>query len=229
MYKYAVTFAKSGQVRYTSHLDMLRLFKRAFRRSGIEIKYSQGFNPHPKMGFAQPLSLGYGAEGEILEIETEEPVSGRRIREDLSRHLPEGVTIISAGRIGDGQKSMAASVNGAVYTIDYPIPYDAVNMDAVIAAYLMQPQILAMKKQKKSKELKETDIKEKIRDLKAEKNADGNIRIILTADCGSPSNLSPELFLQTFNEFASINCRRHEIDVCRVKLLLPLDYRVKEL
>ena len=64
MYKYTIVFSKTGLVKYISHLDMLRLFKRAFRRAGIELAYSQGFNPHPKMGFAQPLSLGYEAEAE---------------------------------------------------------------------------------------------------------------------------------------------------------------------
>ena len=66
MSKYVLTFSKSGLIRFTSHLDMLRLFKRGFRRAGIELKYSQGFNPHPRMGFAQPLSLGYLAEAELL-------------------------------------------------------------------------------------------------------------------------------------------------------------------
>ena len=73
MSKYAIVFSKTGYIRYTSHLDLLRLFKRAFRRAGIPVAYSHGFNPHPKMSFAQPLSLGYAAEEELLEFETEDP------------------------------------------------------------------------------------------------------------------------------------------------------------
>ena len=54
MSKYILTFEKSGYIRYTSHLDMVRLFQRAIRRSGIILAYSQGFNPHPKMSFSVP-------------------------------------------------------------------------------------------------------------------------------------------------------------------------------
>ena len=50
MSRYAVKFTKNGFLKYTSHLDMLRLFKRIIKRADIRLKYSQGFNPHPKMG-----------------------------------------------------------------------------------------------------------------------------------------------------------------------------------
>ena len=226
MVKYAICFSKSGMIRYTSHLDMLRLFKRAFRRAGIEIRYSQGFNPHPKMGFAQPLSLGYLADGEYLEFETESPVSSKLLKEDLQEDLPEGVGIRAAMRIKDGQKSMAASVQSAEYTVDYPIPYDSVRADAIVLGYLSQPVIRAMKRQKKTKQLKEVDIKSKIRGVSAEKNAKGFLRLVLDLDCGSASNLSPELVIQSFAKYASINCERYELTVCRRKLVLPLDYKV---
>ena len=65
--KYVLKFTKDGYAKYTSHLDLLRFFKRAFRKSGIALSYSQGFNPHPKLGFAQPLSLGYASSCELLE------------------------------------------------------------------------------------------------------------------------------------------------------------------
>ena len=58
MSRYVIKFSKEGNIRYISHLDLLRLFKRSFKRVGIKLQYSQGFNPHPKMSFAQPLSLG---------------------------------------------------------------------------------------------------------------------------------------------------------------------------
>ncbi len=55
--KYIIEFSKTGTICYTSHLDIMKVFKRAFNRAGIRLAYSQGFNPHPKMGLAQPLSL----------------------------------------------------------------------------------------------------------------------------------------------------------------------------
>ena len=72
MNRYFMIFSKTGYIKYISHLDMLRLFKRAFKRTGIALEFSHGFNPHPKMGFAQPLSLGYTSLGEYIEFETVE-------------------------------------------------------------------------------------------------------------------------------------------------------------
>ena len=72
MFKYVMTFSKTGTICYTSHLDLMRMFKRAFKRGGIKLAYSQGFNPHPKLGFAQPLSLGYEGMKELMEFETVE-------------------------------------------------------------------------------------------------------------------------------------------------------------
>ena len=68
--KYIIDFSKTGTICYTSHLDIMKVFKRSFKRAGISIAYSQGFNPHPKMGFAQPLSLGYWGLEEYVEFET---------------------------------------------------------------------------------------------------------------------------------------------------------------
>ena len=68
--KYVIRFQKTGVICYTSHLDIMKVFKRSFKRAGIRLAYSQGFNPHPKMGFAQPLSLGYESLDEYIEFET---------------------------------------------------------------------------------------------------------------------------------------------------------------
>ena len=87
MFKYVISFSKNGYIKYTSHLDMMRMFKRAFRRSEILLQYSQGFNPHPKMGFAQPLSLGYAADEEYIEFETRQEYDKSVLIDDLSGNM----------------------------------------------------------------------------------------------------------------------------------------------
>lgn len=121
MYKYVLSFAKHGYIKYTSHLDMQRLFKRAFRRCGVDLAYSRGFNPHPKMGFAQPLSLGYEALAELLEFETGEPVSKRKIIDELPENLPRGIEITGFGSILEKKKTIAAAIIAAEYEVTLPI------------------------------------------------------------------------------------------------------------
>ena len=106
--KYVLKFTKDGYAKYTSHLDLLRFFKRAFRKSGIALSYSQGFNPHPKLGFAQPLSLGYSSSCELLEFTTNVPYETEKIYEMLKDMMPEGLTILWCRELSDDIKSLAS-------------------------------------------------------------------------------------------------------------------------
>ena len=226
MFKYVLEFSKRGYIKYTSHLDLQRIMKRAFRRAGIELQYSRGYNPHPRMSLAQPLSLSYEADAEWLEIETEEPVSAHRFLTELQKNFPEGIQIVRCGEIKE-KKSLAASVSGAVYTVCFPVPYYREDFPAITKRYLEQKQIIVQKKQKKSKELREVDIREKIRTMTTEEGCRGKLRIRLELDCGSASNLSPELVIRSFLDFTGLSCRRYEIDVTRNGLILPLDYAIR--
>ncbi|MDD4366450.1 MAG: TIGR03936 family radical SAM-associated protein [Eubacteriales bacterium] len=117
MPRYKLTFTKEGYIRYTSHLDMLRLFNRAFKRSGIKLEYSKGFNPHPRISFAQPLSLGYTSLGELLEFQTEESFETLVIAEKLGRELPRGIAVMECVKISETGKSLASRVTHAEYII----------------------------------------------------------------------------------------------------------------
>ena len=61
-------FSKKGRAKYISHLDLMRTFQRAFARANIQIKHTEGFNPHPFVSIALPLSVGYSSQCEILEF-----------------------------------------------------------------------------------------------------------------------------------------------------------------
>ncbi|MGH2634098.1 MAG: TIGR03936 family radical SAM-associated protein, partial [Tepidiformaceae bacterium] len=65
--RFRVWFRKGERVRYISHLDVLRAWERAIRRTGLPLSYSQGFTPHPKIAFASPLPLGFIGECEVMD------------------------------------------------------------------------------------------------------------------------------------------------------------------
>ena len=131
MSRYKLTFAKRGYMIFTSHLDMQRLFKRAFKRAGIALAYSQGYNPHPLMSFAQPLSLGYYSESEILEFKTTENHSGKYIAEKLPEVMPEGLVILGCERMSDNEKTIASRC----YAADYRILIDFRHSHYITAAF----------------------------------------------------------------------------------------------
>ena len=88
-------FEKQGVAIYISHLDLMRVFQRAFKRAGLNLKHTQGFSPRAMVSIALPLSLGSGSVCEILDFELvgQEELSCEEIKERLNRALPEGVRV----------------------------------------------------------------------------------------------------------------------------------------
>lgn len=223
MSQYVIKFSKQGYICYTSHLDLLRLFKRAFKRGGISLSYSQGFNPHPKMGFAQPLSLGYSSISEYLEFETDKEYELPMLRRVLEQQLPEGVEITACQKGDKGKKTLAARTCAAEYLMGIPLEEPLKDDGEVLCRqFLEQKAIKILKKQKKTKALKEVNIKDKIRQLTFT-IAGENIFITALLDSGSESNLSPELLLSAILKFLDIHTERAKIGVMRTKLLFDKD------
>ena len=219
MAKYILTFSKTGTICYTSHLDMMKMFKRVFKRAGIKQSYSQGFNPHPKMTFAQPLSLGYWGLGELLEFETDEDYGADFIKNTLAPLMPEGIVITDCVEAENSKKTLASKTDAAEYIIAIPL-HEALDMDndRIHDKYMGQDQIITYKKQKKKKELAEVDIKPMIRDLTFVVEEE-TLFVTALLDSGSTSNLSPELVITTLMECLGIKTERSEVQVMRRKIL----------
>ena len=229
MGRYILSFTKQGFSRYTSHLDLLRLFKRAFKRCGIPLAYSQGFNPHPKMSFSQPLSLGYLAKDEILEFQLDGEMATEEILRRMRSAMPLGITISYCKELDIKPKTLASIVEGAKYLVFYPsswkemIDNSAASPEDAISGYLAQTEIITKKRQKKTKAMVDVDIRNMISSIKVWSNDITDITGLLdrpfvlemNLNAGSDSNLSPELVINTFNEFAGLNVKREDIEVER--------------
>lgn len=217
MFKYAVTFSKTGTICYTSHLDLMRMFKRTFKRAGIKLAYSQGFNPHPKMGFAQPLSLGYIALKEFIEFETAEDYEPEFLKNTLSDLMPDGLGIIDCIRLEEGKKTLASHVIAAEYIIEIPISEPlGMTAEEIEHSYMGQDKITTMKRRKKKSPI-EVDIKPMIQKLTFEVR-DNALSITALLDSGSISNLSPELVISTLSEHLKLNVDRSEIEITRKEI-----------
>ncbi|MDD7511380.1 MAG: TIGR03936 family radical SAM-associated protein [Peptostreptococcaceae bacterium] len=214
MSKYLIEFEKTGYMQFISHLDLQRLFRRTIRRLGYNLAYSQGYNPHPKFAMAQPLSLGYVGRHEYFEVEIVEEIEPDLFVQAINNVLPEGIRLLSGRFYPDGVKSVGATCYEAVYTITYPdfvMLFDAITLEN----FMKQDEIIAEKRQKKTKKMIKVNIKDKIRELKS--NDRGN-EIIARLDCGSVSNLSPEQLIQGINSFFNIKIGREKIMVSREKM-----------
>jgi len=92
--KLRLRFSKTGKARYISHLDLMATMRRALLRAGLELKYSEGFNPHPYMSVALPLSVGCGSICELMDIGTTVDLLPDGLPDIINSVLPEGLDVI---------------------------------------------------------------------------------------------------------------------------------------
>ena len=113
-----VKFTKESYLKYISHLDLMRLFQRTFRRGNIPIKYSEGFNPQPKFSIANPLALGIGSIEEYMDIDLYKKIAIEDFIERMNKELPEGIKIIDAKYIEDN-RSISSLISWSFYEIKF--------------------------------------------------------------------------------------------------------------
>ncbi|MGI6203998.1 MAG: TIGR03936 family radical SAM-associated protein [Anaerovoracaceae bacterium] len=216
MPRYRVTFSKGGYIRFTSHLDMIRLFERAFRRAGIELEYSQGFNPHPKMVFAQPLPLGYSSEGEILEADTTEEYECRDLAARLDAEMPDGIVIKSMKEVEKTKKTAASTCRAADYRIEIE-DADADLLDKTVKEMLSREHLTVEKKTKRG--MRTLDIRPMIKSMEISES-DDKIILLTKLDAGSSSNLAPQVLLDAMSRLSKIDIPPECVEITRLRLYI---------
>ena len=194
-----IEFIKDEKLKYISHLDLMRVFERAVRRAGVNVAYSEGFNPRPKMVFGLPLPIGVIAERDYADIE----IVGNAISdfnvEALNESLPSGLNI-NGIKERFGKENIMAAVKAAEYLI-FIEKADFGELKKDIEKFKNTKKIF-IKKERKGKE-NTIDIKDMIYDIDACTADEYYIRILVSA--GSADNVRPDLFLKAFCEIAEKN------------------------
>ena len=94
MSKLRLEFIKEGPAAYISHLDLLRTIQRAFPRTGMNIKHSQGYHPHPIISIVLPLPVGQSSGCELLDFEVTQESDGAGVAEKLNGGMPQGLHVL---------------------------------------------------------------------------------------------------------------------------------------
>ncbi|OQX88787.1 hypothetical protein B6D60_01245 [candidate division KSB1 bacterium 4484_87] len=140
-------YSKGEDVRFTSHLDLVTIFERAFRRAGIKLAYSQGFHPHPKIAYSPPLAIGFTSEAEYLDVHYFQE-RGKEIITHLNRVLPRGLRILKAKNIFGKPRSLAAAINRAIYEIKLPDIFDKAQMNEKIIRFIARESVIVKRQRK---------------------------------------------------------------------------------
>jgi len=110
-----MTFAKGDGLKYLSHLDLMRLWERAFRRAGVPLAYSQGFNPRPRISLAAPLPVGFTGRAEVMDILLEGRLPLNSLTEYMAHNLPPGIQLVSTQEVSLHLPSLPSQVRLARY------------------------------------------------------------------------------------------------------------------
>lgn len=139
-------FEKTGKAVWISHLDLMRLFQRAFKRAGLPLTHTQGFSPRPAVSIALPLSVGIESHCELLDFElTGQTLPGSEIMERLNRALVEGVKVLAVYDDGAKLKNLALLRCKLLLEYDAAIPGDSTRR---IAELFRQEEITVTRKSK---------------------------------------------------------------------------------
>jgi len=112
-----VKMARSGALCYISHLDLLRCVQRTLRRADLPVQYSQGFNPHPILSFAQALGVGLQTKGDYFAVGLHTSMMPQALVQRFNGHAPKGLGAVAARAMADGEKSPMALVQAARYRL----------------------------------------------------------------------------------------------------------------
>ena len=120
MQRLRVRFCRGQELKFISHLDIVRLWQRALHRAGIPIAYSEGFSPHPRISLAAPLPVGVTSEAELMDILSSKQVSPHWFTAAVSRQLPHGIEILQVYQVALTMPSLQAQVRYAEYKVEVP-------------------------------------------------------------------------------------------------------------
>ena len=138
-------FEKTGNAVWISHLDLMRVFQRAFKRAGLPLTHTQGYNPRPSVSIALPLSVGVESHCELLDFELETQYSCQEILERLNENLIAGVRVLSVYEDGGKQKNIALLDCTVALEYAQGVPAGA---EAAIAELFARSELLVEKKSK---------------------------------------------------------------------------------
>lgn len=184
--KLRVKFSKHGPIRFIGHLDIMRYFQKAVRRSGIPVCYSQGFSPHQIMSFAAPLGVGIESEGEYFDMEVESVSNESDMVKSLNDAMAEGMEIKSMRILPEKAQNAMASIKAASYRVKIRNGAgDGIDFKQRIDMFLKEEEILY------EKETKKGSVTRNIRPCVYELSLLENGELYMLVDASSAGNLKP--------------------------------------
>ena len=207
-----IFFVKEGPSKYMSHLDLMRCMTRTIRRAVVPIWYTEGFNPHPFMTFAMPLSLGTSGMCETMDVRMTEDMPFEEVKTRLNSALCEGIYVTKV----DYQGEKATAIQSAVYRITVTAGgCSGEQLSEELQSYLSQEHIIVQKKNKK-KQFVDMDVKPHVMEFSV--SSEGDCAVLnIQLPAGNDVNINPSIILKGFE--SAKNLAFDKCDIVRERIL----------
>lgn len=234
-----IKFAKYDTMKFISHLEVMRYFQKAVRRSGLDVAYTEGFNPHQIMSFAAPLGVGQTSESEYFDIELHTTPSMDELVNRLNEVMTDGMRILSAEILPPPvpqvkRETAMALVAASSYLVikkdGYEEDLEKIDLQKKFEEFISQKSIPVIKKSKKTEA--EIDLAEFIFEASAYGTPtdfsgayENGCVFYMLLSAGSVNNIKPDTVMEAFYAYLGKEYNPYAYQVHRLETFADLSLR----
>lgn len=234
-----IKFAKYDTMKFISHLEVMRYFQKAVRRSGLDVAYTEGFNPHQIMSFAAPLGVGQTSESEYFDIELHTAPSMEELVERLNAVMTDGMQILSAEILPPPvpqvkRETAMALVAASSYLVmrkdGYEEELSKEELEGKFQQFMAQESIPIVKKSKKTEA--EIDLASFIFEASAHGNVtefsgayENGLVFYMLLSAGSVNNIKPDTVMEAFYSWLGKEYNPYAYQIHRLETFADLSLR----
>jgi radical SAM-linked protein len=188
--RFRVRFRRGEEVKYITHLDLMRSWERAMRRAGVALAYSEGYTPHPRLSLAVPLAVGVTSSAELMDVFLSRRIAPRDFMHSVSAQLPAGIEILEVAEVGLGLPSLQSEARWARHRVEGPFLGVAEEVRSAVDRFLAAESIPW--EHMRDKEVRRYDIRTLVRDLWVDEAPSGSYALGMVLRCDNTATGRPE-------------------------------------
>jgi radical SAM-linked protein len=141
MQRLRLKFGRGEELKFLSHLDLMRLWERALRRAGLPLAYSEGFTPHPQIALAAPLLVGMTSEAELMDVSLSRWISPQAFVAQIKKQLPAGINLLEVLPVGPNAPSLQSQIRFVEYRVEVETEKGCQEVESALQAFLSKKEL----------------------------------------------------------------------------------------
>jgi radical SAM-linked protein len=203
-----VRFSRGEEVKFVTHLDLMRLWERTLRRAKIDVAYSEGFTPHAQLSLAAPLAVGVTSDGELLDVFLADRLTPLEFMREIGKQLPGGIEALEVEEVGLRAPSLQGELRAAEYEVSLAATLEQANAREAVESFLAAESVPW--EQMRDGELRRYDIRAMVQHLWVDGLKDGSpvVGMRVRADSGGSGRPEQVIAAMGLPEPTGIHRRR---------------------